>query len=110
MIWIGSSVRVVWKAAASITTANPPVSRMMEVLALLWFGGGRWYKHRIAFDDVILAAQRLRHVRIEEGDEAERTERLRYEYVSYLAKLGKVVFQVLGGQVFGAAADKHFAR
>lgn len=83
---------------------------LLEMLALLRLGGGRRHKHRIALDDVIFAAQRLRHVRIEEGDEAEGAERLRYEHVGHLTELGEVVFQVLGGHVFGAPADEYLAR
>jgi hypothetical protein len=49
----------------------------------------------------------LGNLGIEEGDESERPERLRDKDVGNFAVLGEVVFQVLGGDVLGAAANKN---
>lgn len=56
---------------------------------------------------MVLAAEALCDVRVQEGDEAEGAEGLRDEDVGDFAKLGEIVPQVIGGEVFRAAPDKH---
>lgn len=62
------------------------------------------------FDDVVLFANVLGHFGVEEGYEAERSERFGNEDVRHFSVFVKVIAQVVGRYVFGATADEDFER
>ncbi len=80
-LW-GSSVAAAGSEAESSAVAAGAESRAHAQLVRLGSGGGD--VHAGALDDVVLAAQRLRHFRVGERDEGEGAERLRDEHVDHL--------------------------
>ena len=58
---------------------------------------------------MILSAQRLSHFGVQEGNEREGPKGFGDKDVRHFSKLAEIVAQVVGGDIFGAAADKDFA-
>lgn len=83
-------------------------SRLM-IFVLVLFGRSVRNVHRHALNDVVLPAQALGHFGVEERDEAERSERLRYKHVGHLTELSEIVPQVVRRYAFGATAYEHLA-
>ena len=80
---------------------------LLMVVAVLLLRIGLAHVHTRAAYDVALAAQIVRNVRLDEGDETERAERLRYVHVDDLAELAEVVLQVLAGHVLAKATHEY---
>lgn len=96
-------------AASAGVTARSVAAAAASSTSSLRFRGGVRHVHRHALDDVIFAAERLRDLGVQESDEAEGAERLRYEDVRHLAELAEIVSEIVGRQVLGASAYEHFA-
>lgn len=79
-------------------------------LLIVRFGRGFRDVYRRLFDDVILPAKRLSDVGVEERDEGEGSERLRYKYVCYFPVFGKIFTEIVRCDVFRTPTNEHFAR
>lgn len=92
MMMMIAKASLMWMRMMMMEHMSGPVAKLVFVVFRI--GPAHVYTHTL--DDVTLAAQRTSDVRLDERDEAERTERLWYVHIDDLTELGEVLLKVMG--------------